>query len=91
MRLFNTIVVFSVAITVQKRGDCSLAHTIVHIADMTNYFSCTKRLRCHQYPLLIRFSTGDFYHFFKNAVGLNVVKFKGWGIGWSVVLGLTAL
>ena len=28
--------------------------------------------------LLIRFSTGDFYHFFKNAVGLNVVKFKGW-------------
>ena len=33
----------SVAITVQKRGNCSLAHTIVHTADMTNYFSCTKR------------------------------------------------
>ena len=35
MRLFNTIVVFSVAITVQKRGNCSLAHTVVHTADMT--------------------------------------------------------
>ena len=35
VRLFNTIVVFSVAITVQKRGNCSLAHTVVHTADMT--------------------------------------------------------
>ena len=26
---------FSVAITVQKRGNCSLAHTVVHTADMT--------------------------------------------------------
>ena len=35
--------------------------------------------------LLIRFSTGDFNHFFKNAVGLNVVKFKGWElVGWLV-------
>ena len=32
---FHTIVVFSVAITVQKRGNCSLAHTVVHTADMT--------------------------------------------------------
>ena len=33
---FHTIVVsFSVAITVQKRGNCSLAHTILHTADMT--------------------------------------------------------
>ena len=35
VRLFNIIVVFSVAITVQKRGNCSLAHTVVHTADMT--------------------------------------------------------
>ena len=36
MRLFNTIVVFfSVAIIVQKRGNCSLAHSVVHTADMT--------------------------------------------------------
>ena len=35
MRLFNTIVVFSVAITVQKRGNCSLAHTVVDTSDMT--------------------------------------------------------
>ena len=36
MRLFNTIVgFFSVAITVQKRGNCSLAHSVVHTADMT--------------------------------------------------------
>ena len=46
--------------------------------------------------MLIRFSTGDFYHFFKNAVGLNVGKFKGWElvgwlVDWLVVLGLTAL
>ena len=32
---------FSIAITVQKRGNCSLAHTVVHTADMTNYFSFT--------------------------------------------------
>ena len=35
MRLFNIIVVFSVAITVQKGGNCSLAHTVVYTADMT--------------------------------------------------------
>ena len=67
MRLFNTIVVFSVAITVQKRGNCSLAHTVVHTADMTNNFSC-KSFRIPPISfLLIRFSTGDFYHFFKGS------------------------
>ena len=36
MRLYKTIVVFvSVAITVQKSGNCSLAHSVVHTADMT--------------------------------------------------------
>ena len=49
MRLFHKIVVVSVAITVQKRGTCSMRHTIVQAAD-NDYFSCTKRLRCKQYP-----------------------------------------
>ena len=90
MRQFNTIVVFfSVAISVQKRGNCSLAHTVVHTSDMTisavqNVYDTTN--------ILAFFSTGDFYHFFKNAVGLNVVKFKGWElVGWLVIFCLTAL
>ena len=33
MRLFHKIVVFPVVISVQKRGNCSLGHTIVQAAD----------------------------------------------------------
>ena len=75
----------------QKRGNCSLAHTIVHTADIT--ISALQNVNDATDILFVdKVFDRRFLYFFKNAVGLNVVKFKGWElVGWLVVLGLTAL